>query len=238
MPFLEDLSRTLLWLTRHAAPSFDLTVLPGGWIKSDELFEKVPAFSRGQFKSVIKTVVEEAVKNDPETRLQVSDALADDSWQVRATTAHTFDITDDGTLYPDHVCSEAEKVVYLTRPGAFRRIQRAGSVNCMRRVHIHLVPIEHLWIVDAVQPGHTFTVAIEFNIEAAQKAENIIFLDGCNKKILTRGNVIGVLSMAYCNAVWVREENGAWTKYEKDSVPSLPDPVPFLKHRRQRVYRP
>lgn len=216
---MDGLARTLLWIARQSAPSHGIDVLPGGWIPSKELFVKVPSFARGLYKDVDRETIEQVINGDRNNRLQITDSLADGSWQIRATTAHTFDVVDDGTLYPVLDVTSGMSGLYLTRPGAFRRIKKAGSVNCMRRVHIHLTPMDE----PKGEIPDDLTIAIEFDITAANRDENITFLKGSNGRILTRGNHLGGLSLAYCKSVWIRYGDD-WVQYDKESVP-FPKPV-------------
>lgn len=222
----EELSRSMSWALRHAAPSLGLSVRSDGYVAVEDLLRcKHPRFNSYYTLEDVQRVVGCNDKKRFQLVLEEEtiEGVHKRSWMIRACQGHSLKhIQSDELLM--HISNEElkcmERIIHGTTMKAWEVIQREGALSRMKRNHIHFateVPDDN--------NQHTVISGIRRNrecdifLDVKKCAENAIqFYRSNNEVILTAGiRNEGVLPLKFIAKVVEVETGNVIFKNEEAS---------------------
>jgi len=209
----EELSRSMSWALRHAAPSLGLSIGSDGYVAVVDLLScKHPRF---QAKKYTLRDVQRLVENNDKkrfrlefradssncsTRLQKGQERNEEGWYIRACQGHSLEHVKTEELLTPIPPEELEcmnTIVHGTTKHAWEIIQQKG-LSKMNRNHIHFaagLPGDKTKVISGMRTKREIDIYIDGK-KCAQ--DSIKFYRSENKVILTAGcRDEGVLPMDY-----------------------------------------
>jgi 2'-phosphotransferase len=194
----EELSRSLSWALRHAAPSLGLSVRSDGYVAVEDLLScNHPRFDKFHYTfEDVQRVVEQNDKKRFQLMLQgeIVDGVRDRRrWMIRACQGHSLKhIKPDELLTPisreELKCMD--RIIHGTTLKAWEAIQREGCLRRMKRNHIHFATTlpddssRNSKIISGIRRGRE----IDIYVDSSKCAESSIqFYRSNNEVILTSG---------------------------------------------------
>lgn len=210
----EELSRSMSWALRHAAPSIGLSVRSDGYVAVEDLLRcNHPRF--GKYHYTLEDV-KRVVENNDKKRFQLvlHEELLDGvhekrCWMIRACQGHSLKhIKSEELLTPisreELKCMD--RIIHGTTWTAWEVIRREGCLRRMNRNHIHFattLPDDNSRtdnIISGIRRGRE----IDIYVDSAKCAESssIQFYRSNNQVILTSGiGEEGILPLSFLSKV-------------------------------------
>jgi len=210
---LKNLSHSLSWALRHAAPQLGLTMTPDGFVPVQEILQ----CNHSKFKAgYSNSDIVEVVRTNDKKRFTIAVKPASDYYDdkdghiecIRANQGHTIKSVDPDQLLtrlsPEELAA-FPTIVHGTYFGAWDAIKKCGYLSRMNRQHIHFAV--GLLGEDGVISGMRKSCEVYVYIDPVKCAnDNIIFYRSDNGVLLTAAKD-GKLELTYLKKATDRNGN-------------------------------